>query len=174
MKKFKIGDTVEELDGSLRGKVIKVEGELVHIVSEDDFEYTLPASGLVIIQDDLVLDQSIIRKDTEASVQNRKKRNTDTYEIDLHWDERHRAVHILEEQIALFYRSLNQALKKRYKKIVVIHGIGKGILKNRLLKELRRLELTYYEADYRTYGRGALEIDLSTANKSFYHYSSSY
>ncbi|MGO1752210.1 MAG: Smr/MutS family protein, partial [Psychroflexus sp.] len=54
---------------------------------------------------------------------------------------------------------IDSAIKHRHKKIVFIHGVGQGVLKAELETLFRRYDrITYYDADYKTYGVGATEI----------------
>jgi dsDNA-specific endonuclease/ATPase MutS2 len=46
-------------------------------------------------------------------------------------------------------------------KIVFIHGVGEGVLREELYAVLRRYDnITFYDADYKLYGIGATEIKI--------------
>jgi dsDNA-specific endonuclease/ATPase MutS2 len=56
-------------------------------------------------------------------------------------------------------RQLNFAIQKRIQKVVFIHGVGEGVLKEELEYLFRRYEnVKYYDADYQKYGKGATEV----------------
>lgn len=69
---------------------------------------------------------------------------------------------ILEIQMDRFHREINDAIKKGVKKIVFIHGIGNGILKAEIIKQLNTKYKKYYfqDASFREYGYGATMVIL--------------
>lgn len=98
------------------------------------------------------------------------KRNTvlkNEDEIDLHiekiTDNHHRldAAAILRMQLEVFRRELELAIRNHYHRIIFIHGVGEGVLRQELLKELKFYNgLTAKPASPEKYGKGALEIQL--------------
>ena len=115
-------------------------------------------------------------KDKNELLFNRKFRNLDQYgndefiEIDLHiqslydaYDEL-TAPQIISIQMKVFIRELNVAIQKKVKKLIVIHGKGKGVLKREISIELYQNypELIHQDASFNEYGYGgATEILLS-------------
>lgn len=68
---------------------------------------------------------------------------------------------MLNLQLDTAKRQLDFAIKKRMQKLVFIHGVGEGVLKQELYTILRRYDtITFYDADYKTYGLGATEIKI--------------
>ena len=69
---------------------------------------------------------------------------------------------ILNIQMTHFRRFLNQSINKQQRKIVVIHGVGEGVLRHEIRKELDKYyaEYKYYDAPYEEFGMGATEIIL--------------
>jgi len=69
---------------------------------------------------------------------------------------------ILEIQMEHFKQKLEDANKKRVKKIVFIHGVGAGKLKQEIRRELDRKKnkLSYQDASYQEYGYGATMVIL--------------
>ena len=66
---------------------------------------------------------------------------------------------MLNIQIETAKRQLDFAMQKRIQKIVFIHGVGEGVLKEELYSLFRRYEnVNYYDADYQKYGLGATEV----------------
>lgn len=58
-------------------------------------------------------------------------------------------------------RKLNEAIEKRVKKIVFIHGVGEGVLRSELRKVFDSYtQLSYHDASYSSYGIGATEVHL--------------
>lgn len=69
---------------------------------------------------------------------------------------------ILTIQLTHFRRFLNKSINKQQRKIVVIHGVGEGVLRYEIRKELDNYysEFKYYDAPYEEFGMGATEILL--------------
>jgi dsDNA-specific endonuclease/ATPase MutS2 len=68
---------------------------------------------------------------------------------------------ILEIQLRYFHRFLDYAMEKRAMKVVVIHGVGSGRLREEIRAEVARFtNMECYDASYRVYGRGATEIRI--------------
>ncbi len=86
-------------------------------------------------------------------------------EIDLHIEEllddysNMSNAEIIQVQLKYFQNALDKAMNEHFKKLIVIHGVGNG----RLKQEVRALiatnsSLKYYDASYARYGFGATEI----------------
>lgn len=68
---------------------------------------------------------------------------------------------ILEIQISHFRRELNIAIVKKLRKVIFIHGVGDGVLKNYIHKELHDYKgIRSQPAPIGKYGHGALEVIL--------------
>lgn len=86
-------------------------------------------------------------------------------EIDLHIEElledysNMSNAEIIKVQLSYFQNALDKAINEHYKKLIVIHGVGNGRLKQevRALIETNR-SLKYHDASYARYGFGATEI----------------
>jgi len=89
--------------------------------------------------------------------------NTDLVEIDLHInqlldDSRGLSnAEMLKHQMDTFRKEMENAIATGVKKIVFIHGVGDGVLKNELRRELQRkyAKYPYQDASFREYGFGA-------------------
>lgn len=89
-------------------------------------------------------------------------------EVDLHIDmlsERpadltpHEAFEI---QMHYFRLCMNHAFANKMKKVTFIHGVGKGILKDEIVKELKQYDnIHFFEAPMAKYGVGATEVYFS-------------
>ncbi len=56
---------------------------------------------------------------------------------------------------------LEFAMRKRIPKIVFIHGVGEGVLRQELETLFSRYNnVKFYDADYKTYGLGATEVRI--------------
>ena len=69
---------------------------------------------------------------------------------------------ILKIQMTHFKTFLNKSIDKKQRKIVVIHGVGEGVLRHEIRKELDIYHpyFEYYDASYDEFGYGATEIRL--------------
>lgn len=67
----------------------------------------------------------------------------------------------LSFQLDYFERMLNTAIKQRKRRLVVIHGVGEGVLREEVRKALQFYEgCRFDDADPRRYGYGATAIDI--------------
>ncbi len=104
-----------------------------------------------------------------------KKREpaVDTMEIDLHMDEvdlqksQFSLSGILALQMSRFHSALDEAVSKKYRKLVIIHGVGQGTLKMQIRKELQEKhpEYLFQDASFREYGFGATMVHLIADKK---------
>jgi hypothetical protein len=88
-----------------------------------------------------------------------------TKEIDLHIDELVDSYsgltnsEILSIQLERFEKEIQYCLSNGIKKLIVIHGVGNGKLKQEIVLILKTIDdITYYDASYKNYGFGATEI----------------
>lgn len=87
-------------------------------------------------------------------------------EIDLHASELlettagMQARDILEYQLSVFRRTMDEHIREKGRKIVFIHGKGDGVLRAAILKELRAAykSCTWQDASFREYGFGATMV----------------
>jgi hypothetical protein len=92
--------------------------------------------------------------------------NNDLVEIDLHIHElldnfsNLSNAEMLTVQMNKFHEEMAKAIKSDVKKIVFIHGVGNGTLKNELRRELQRKYTKYgsQDASFREYGYGATMV----------------
>ena len=91
-------------------------------------------------------------------------------EVDLHIEKliknpnKIKKKNILSFQLNAARNFLNRAKEIGIKKIIFIHGVGEGILKNELENLLinHSQDLLYYPADFSNYGNGATEVRFKT------------
>jgi len=103
----------------------------------------------------------------------KQNNRTDTMEIDLHMDEtdlqksQFSLSGILALQMSRFHAALEEAVSKKFKRLVIIHGVGQGTLKMQIRKELQEKYPGYIfqDASFREYGFGATMVHLNTDKK---------
>ncbi|MBN2681543.1 MAG: DUF2027 domain-containing protein [Bacteroidales bacterium] len=69
---------------------------------------------------------------------------------------------MLEVQISTFKTEMDKAIKERVKKIVFIHGVGNGVLKQELRQTLQKeyKKYAFQDASFKEYGFGATMVVL--------------
>ena len=91
----------------------------------------------------------------------------DVWEVDLHLHEildtgRQLSDHEkLMYQIKYFKKCMESAKANRVKKVIFIHGIGKGTLKQEIIHLLNGYDrIHYHDAPFRQYGYGATAVEF--------------
>ena len=124
---------------------------------------------------DKMTDQDFKKVVKQKDIENREKEEPskkivgpDIAEIDLHITElidntnglsNHE---ILDIQMDKFYSEMDTAIKNRTKRIVFIHGVGNGVLKEEIAKKLKSkyARFNYQDASFKEYGFGATMVIL--------------
>lgn len=184
-KKFYIGDEVKILNEASEGIVKDIsEDEIMVLI--DDFEYPYSPNELIKKSPEehkLNVDVPVnIKKEKHEKV-NRKqshylisqhikeektkgrKKGKKYAEINLHYEEI--AANIpdicfankLDLQFYYFKKCFEEARELKIKKIIIIHGQGKGLLKETIKNYARGfINVQVEDASFAQYGRGATEI----------------
>lgn len=171
---FKIGDKVEAIDDTIAGFVSEINGEAVTVNTDDGFPLIFQKHELVKIEDEIKVtnsEVSRVKKEKELSKTGNvkqikpKQRNFPKMEVDLHINQLVKDPksmdnsEMLNLQLETAKRQLDFAISKRIQKVVFIHGVGAGVLKEELHYLFRRYDnVKYYDADYQKYGLGATEV----------------
>lgn len=153
----------------------------LHTFRETDF-FEEPALLYDIIRDDVPARQVFVNaeqiqeallKKTEQNREHphkspaRKEKAADgVLEIDLHAGELLDTMkgmsnsEILDYQLNIFRRTMDEHRNEKGKRVVFIHGKGEGILRNALIKELKKKykECLFQDASFREYGFGATMV----------------
>ena len=178
--KIKVGDTVEAIDDAISGVVKGLSKGIVTMETADGFEFQFNENELIISRSNPTLEQSIYNVDMEsvkrekaivkrkpAPSQKPKERHAPKFEVDLHIHKLTDSTKgmtnfdMLNLQLDTARRQLEFAIKKRIPKMVFIHGVGEGVLRQELETLLGRYNnLQFYDADYKTYGVGATEVRI--------------
>ncbi|MFN5630177.1 MAG: Smr/MutS family protein [Bacteroidota bacterium] len=67
----------------------------------------------------------------------------------------------LNFQLIAFEKHVSTAFSQGYKKLIIIHGVGKGVLKDNILEKLKDYSFAKHkDADYNKFGYGATEISF--------------
>ncbi|HLW30567.1 MAG TPA: Smr/MutS family protein [Brumimicrobium sp.] len=173
--RFKVGEKVSFLKEVGDGIVVAYKNDQIVIVDDDGFNREFLEQELVKIhgdQSNILNDNFDIKDILDETVSYQKDRgdvfkNKNYWEIDLHthaFMESERGLsngELLHHQILEFKRFFRKAREKHIKKLIVIHGVGEGVLKAEIRDFLEGKDgLEFYDADFRTYGKGATAIEL--------------
>ncbi|MEM1256973.1 MAG: Smr/MutS family protein [Bacteroidota bacterium] len=173
MGAFKIGDRVEVLDEAIQGKVIKIDGTTVTLETEDGFPMQFSSSQLIIsgmaitvsnYEAYQVKKEKEIPKRKNRQVPKVKERNMPKMEVDLHIHQLTKSTKgmtnfdMLNLQLDTAKRQLEFAIGKRIQRVVFIHGVGEGVLKEELKYLFKKYPVDFYDAEYQKYGLGATEV----------------
>lgn len=169
---LKVGDVVSVIDDTLEGEIQEINGDHLFIVDQNGFVFKYKVNQVVKITDylpvnDRQIEKIIKDKETKPYSYSLKKNKSDKpiQELDLHIHELTESTRnmsdfdMLNLQLRTAERRIQKAIENKEKKLILIHGIGKGRLKSELEIILQRYsQIEYYDADYQKYGRGATEI----------------
>lgn len=174
MEGFRIGERVEVLDEAISGLVQKVEGDRVTLITDEGFPMQYSAKELIRKGGNISVSNhqvSQVKKEKEAPRRKAaprvrpKERQVPKMEVDLHIDQLLPSTRgmsnfdMLNIQLETAKRQLEFAIDKRIQKVVFIHGVGEGILKEELHYLFGKYDnLEHYDADYQKYGLGATEV----------------
>lgn len=177
---MKPGDKVIVLDHDFKGVVLSVSGQSVTIRTTDGFDMEYFQHELVIVNGTSVLDsfdatvnlasakkQKADFSAPKKSIVKRVKGEIPPPEIDLHIEKlvknsnRMPAHEKLEKQLSVAEFHINLSIQKRMPKLILIHGVGEGILREELEYLLRRFDgVSFRDASYQKFGSGAMEVSF--------------
>lgn len=174
MAVFKIGDKVEAIDDLISGVVSEVNGAFITVDTNDGFPMVFNTKELVVISNDITVSNyevALVKKEKELPKKRRplpprpKERNLPKMEVDLHINQLVKNpkglgnYDMLNLQLDTAKRQLEFAISKRIQKVVFIHGVGAGVLKEELRYLFNKYDnVKHYDADYQKYGLGATEV----------------
>ncbi|MBA4746412.1 MAG: Smr/MutS family protein [Muricauda sp.] len=174
MGKFSIGDRAEVLDEAIAGIVQKVDGDRVTLITDDGFPMQYAISDLVKIEGHISVtnyEVAKIKKEKELPKRRKaptikpKERSAPKMEVDLHIHQLVKSskgmsnYDMLNIQLDTAKRQLDFAIRKRIQRVVFIHGVGEGVLKEELHYLFKKYDnVEFYDAEYQKYGLGATEV----------------
>tara|TARA_R110002167_G_scaffold50143_2_gene146295 strand:- start:363 stop:908 length:546 start_codon:yes stop_codon:yes gene_type:complete len=175
MRVFTVGDKVETIDDTVFGVVVKTEPNEITIESDDGFflkfspnELVMKDQGRIEVTNYEVAQiksEKEIPKKSKVIVPKAKERNAPKMEVDLHINQLVASTRgmnnydMVNLQLETAKRQLLFAMQKRIQKVVFIHGVGEGVLKEELCYLFKQFDnVAYYDADYQQYGLGATEV----------------
>ena len=174
---MKIGDRVSVIDDPITGVVVSVNDENISIETDDGFVMKFHSKELVIEEETISIVPSLEeitanisfkehnQKKSKRTVKTPKKKEIPAMEVDLHIHKLVKSVKgmsnydMVNLQVETAKRQLQFAIQKKIPRVIFIHGVGQGVLKEELRFEFSKYdEIRVTDADYRKYGLGAMEI----------------
>ena len=173
---FKIGDKVAVLDDTITGKVVQISPDRITIETSDGFPLNFTPAELVGIEGKetfKISNMEVAKARAEKEIPKKKgggpirakERYAPKMEVDLHIGQLVPSIKgltnfdILNLQLETAKRQLEFAIGKRIPKVVFIHGVGEGVLKEELHYLFKRYDnIKFYDANYQQYGLGATEV----------------
>ena len=177
--KLKRGDKVAVMDDVLKGVVTFIENEVISIETTDGFTMKYSESELVKIgveqseiAKSVIVDMSTSYKEDYKKQENKvkiknKKDGIPPMEVDLHIDKLTKNSRgmdnydMLTLQMDTAKYKLEFAIRNRIPRIVFIHGVGEGVLKEELNYLFNNYNVRTQEASYQKYGLGATEVYIN-------------
>lgn len=175
--KFKLGDKVKFLNDDLAGIIVKITETGRYVIkSHDGFEYEELGKNLVPDIDfshyvnvnvfDLADKNQIQKKNKISKSKTGKRKKQFWREVDLHietlLEDHHNLTNaeLLQIQTSVFTRELDRAIINNERKIIFIHGVGQGVLREeiRSIIRLEYPEVECFDGSYKNYGFGATEV----------------
>ena len=176
--KLNIGDVVVVTDDVLKGTIVDIIGEEIIVETEDGFTLKFFQNELIQIpEEQSEISKKVIvpyhlsqktdyKKKGKAIKQKKTKESIPAMEVDLHIEKLTKSTRgmdnydILSLQMDTAKHKIEFAIKNRIPKLVFIHGVGEGVLKEELHFLLKRYPTKLSEASYQKYGMGATEVYL--------------
>ena len=166
---FKLGDKILFKTESQKGEIVKINSAYkLTVKTEDGFEVTASIKDLVKVE--VNTDKAVsygnyfYKKDRDIKSDNIYKRDKSisVLKIDLHIEllsnnyEYLDNFEIVQIQLSECHKKIEKALHSNYEKLIIVHGIGSGSLKN----EVHKLLLNYNLRFYLSKDAGATEVML--------------
>ena len=174
---FIVGDLVSFMSDNSKGKIIAKLNDFMYDV-EIEPGFSIPVNRLEI-EKIWQTDSNFNEKEIEKKIKNdlykakpvlsKKKKDVyfNYYEIDLHienlvdsWSHLSN-FEIVLVQVSAFRKRLYQAFDDNENQLIVIHGVGKGVLKDEIAGVVNTLpNVSMHPADMKIYGMGASQIKI--------------
>ncbi len=179
---LEIGNKVAVIDDVIKGFVVSVSKERILIRDDEGMEFWFDSIDLVKIdieQNEIYRqyneEEKNLRKELERDEKRKKKgfvkvKKEIILEVDLHVEKLVKSTKqmdnydILSLQIETAKRKIEYCIYKKISKVIFIHGVGEGVLKEELQYLLNRYSVKYYDASYKKYGAGATEVYIYQNN----------
>ena len=164
---FSIGQKVVYLSEEGGGIIKDISGNKFLVEDESGFDYWRYSHELAMVHKEEYGENVAVKDRSGIQTKAKVREENGWREIDLHIEElidshKHMSnTEIVNHQIAALRHFVEKARLDGIRRLLVIHGVGTGVLKQEVHSFFRKidvLEINY--ADHRKYGWGATEIIL--------------
>jgi dsDNA-specific endonuclease/ATPase MutS2 len=174
---FQPGDIVRFVNEEGEAKVIRhVTADVVRVELSKGLEVNVRIREIVHVRREVMHHVSTKAKDSlpdRSKVKKHTGKPATEWIIDLHAENLPIDTRllppatILNAQLDYFARSLEKAILGHAIKIIFIHGVGNGKLRESIIKQLKNYEgLEHSDASLQKYGAGATEVRIVSRNKA--------
>ncbi len=175
---MKVGDTVRFLNEKGEGIIKEFISALkARVEISSGIEIEVPVKELVPIPPLSLKDMKVFHKEApvkrKAAAPVSKAHAKDEMIVDLHIEklmEDHYGLNNSEKldiQARHFRKKLEMAVNGHFTKVVFIHGVGNGVLRQAIRDLLKTYEgIEYSDASYKKFGAGATEVKIVSKNKA--------
>jgi len=178
---FSIGDRVIFINESREGCIVGFKNDQVLIIQCDDIDFEANANEVIKVTEESELfykkikNLSKIKKieKSESNININKNQNTDLkvriskdFELDLHIEKiignffDLSSSEILDIQMNMLYKAIFEAYRLKLPFLIIIHGLGKGTLKSKIITFLKENSASFTEESPMIYKGGATRLNL--------------
>jgi len=173
---FKIGDKIAFLHEIGEGIVTRVvSAHVVAIELTEGIEIEVNCKELVHVKAITLAEMTARRKEPVEKKKHStiaKLHSKDVWVVDLHAEKLDEMSYSMSNpqkltmQLDHFQNNLEKAIRSHISKIVFIHGVGNGILRQSIRDILKRYDgIEYSDGSYQKYGAGATEVRIISRNR---------
>ena len=161
---MKIGDKIMVIDDDLSGVISKIENSQVHFVTDEGFDYVYSSSKIVVVNplvEKQFLQGNPRKKLLSQKAISKKSKSKQLPVFDLHIEKiqvRHKHLsdaQKLQIQLDEVRRIIIKMQRQKQKEFILVHGVGKGVLKNEIIKILKTRKIIFSDASYLHFGQNA-------------------
>lgn len=178
---FRIGEKVAFRDEDVKGVVKRIHRDVIVVETTDGFEYKCSPREIVsqeiasealsaFIPDkdwDFVSHDKYNVKRRATPPTNKAQRVVPARVLDLHIEKLVKSTRgmtsgdMLEYQLRYARTAIDAARAERHRRLIFIHGVGDGVLKDELIHMLKGYpRCRYFDAPFHLYGEGATEVEF--------------
>tara|TARA_B100001758_G_C18155010_1_gene476125 strand:- start:130 stop:678 length:549 start_codon:yes stop_codon:yes gene_type:complete len=177
--RFSIGDRVIFINESREGCIVGFKNNQVLIIQCDDIDFEVNANEVIKVTKESELfykkikNSSKIKKIEQSDSNINVKENTDfkvriskDFELDLHIEKiignffDLSSSEILDIQMNMLYKAIFEAYRLKLPFLIIIHGLGKGTLKSKIITFLEENSASFNEESPMIYKGGATRLNL--------------
>ena len=160
-----VGTRIVLMDAEIHGTVTSIDGKSIRLLTDD---------GLLMVENiynlapadpeqEKAMKETVVSANATGDFSNKRNKAEGNLVVDLHIDALPGGRNVSENnrlgyQLEVFKRTMNENLKHRGRQITFIHGVGDGILKHAILKELE--EVYALRCSWNPYHSGATTVTI--------------